>query len=97
MAEWQNPYRPARVIPGDVVGQVWPLLVLLLIVTHASAHTALVLSGGGAKGAYEVGLLGSICKSSYANSWETIVGSPALPHFTLPFRNVGLQEHRSEL
>ena len=55
--------------------QVRSLPVLALLVTQASAHTALVLSGGGAKGAYEVGLLDSICKSSYANTWETVVGS----------------------
>ena len=39
-------------------------------------RTALVLAGGGAKGAYTVGVLETICKSSeLANSWDLVTGT----------------------
>ena len=41
--------------------------------THPT--TALVLSGGGAKGAYEVGALQRICEGEHANSWSMITGT----------------------
>jgi predicted acylesterase/phospholipase RssA len=43
----------------------------------ASAWTAVVLSGGGAKGAFEVGVLQSMCEHhpSWANSWSMVLGT----------------------
>ena len=39
-------------------------------------RTALVLAGGGAKGAYTVGVLETICKSAeLANSWDLVTGT----------------------
>lgn len=39
-------------------------------------RTALVLAGGGAKGAYTVGVLEAICKDAeLANSWDLITGT----------------------
>ena len=40
------------------------------------AQTALVLSGGGAKGAYEVGVLQRLCEdTTHANSWSILTGT----------------------
>jgi hypothetical protein len=49
-------------------------LVLLSLVHTASAKTALVLAGGGAKGAITLGYLEAICQSDLANSWDMVVG-----------------------
>lgn len=41
-----------------------------------AGETALVLSGGGAKGAYEVGVLQRLCEhSTHANSWSILTGT----------------------
>ena len=59
-----------------------PLLLLLLLHPLSTAaappplKTALVLSGGGAKGAYEVGVLEALCEHPLlANSWSIITGT----------------------
>ena len=58
-----------------------PLLLLLLLHPSTAAappplKTALVLSGGGAKGAYEVGVLEALCEHPLlANSWSIITGT----------------------
>jgi predicted acylesterase/phospholipase RssA len=44
--------------------------------SRAGGETALVLSGGGAKGAYEVGVLQRLCEdSTHANSWSILTGT----------------------
>ena len=44
--------------------------------SRAGDETALVLSGGGAKGAYEVGALQRLCEdSTHANSWSILTGT----------------------
>jgi NTE family protein len=49
-------------------------LLLAPALTHGG-ETALVLSGGGAKGAYEVGVLQRLCEGVHANSWSMLTGT----------------------
>ena len=48
---------------------------LLATLDAGAGETALVLSGGGAKGAYEVGALQRLCEGEHANSWSMITGT----------------------
>lgn len=56
--------------------QVLAALGLGASTSAGSGETALVLSGGGAKGAYEVGVLQRLCEdSTHANSWSILTGT----------------------
>jgi NTE family protein len=46
--------------------------VLLAVV---ESKVALVLSGGGAKGAFTVGALQALCKTEYADTWDVVIGA----------------------
>jgi predicted acylesterase/phospholipase RssA len=43
--------------------------------TGESRKVALVLSGGGAKGAFQLGALEYLCQTRFANSWDMVVGT----------------------
>jgi len=48
---------------------------LAFFVSSSYCKTALVLSGGGAKGSVSLGYLEGLCNSKYANTWDMVVGT----------------------
>jgi predicted acylesterase/phospholipase RssA len=45
------------------------------VIALSECKVALVLSGGGAKGAYQTGVLQALCETNVANSWDMITGT----------------------
>eukprot|EP00298_Acanthocystis_sp_HF-20_P029448 c8327_g1_i1.p1 GENE.c8327_g1_i1~~c8327_g1_i1.p1 ORF type:complete len:396 (+),score=179.66 c8327_g1_i1:41-1228(+) len=50
-------------------------LVVSLFILPCLSKRALVLGGGGARGAFQIGVLEKMCEGSYRNSWEMVIGS----------------------
>jgi len=51
------------------------VVVVVSFVTFTEAKRAMILSGGGAKGAYQLGALQYLCETDYKNSWDMVIGS----------------------
>eukprot|EP00298_Acanthocystis_sp_HF-20_P013806 c20512_g3_i1.p1 GENE.c20512_g3_i1~~c20512_g3_i1.p1 ORF type:complete len:402 (-),score=164.56 c20512_g3_i1:51-1256(-) len=51
------------------------LFCLFLFACFSDSKRALILSGGGAKGAYQLGNLQYLCETDFRNSWDMVVGT----------------------
>lgn len=52
-----------------------PFLLGAFVLGVPGKETALVLQGGGAKGAFQVGVLQGLCKTQYADTWTLLAGT----------------------
>jgi len=64
-----------RYLPLDLIFFSSAYALLLPTTAEPVHNTALVLQGGGAKGAFHIGALQALCKTQDANSWALLAGT----------------------